>query len=102
MPPMSSMPTPTIASARTMSLPSSLHTQTCVDSIGVISRLTGAMPLWLMPDAAKGATEGEVMAPMPGMPLADMPTTDAGHPVNHHLEVHLVNKSDGNVVTDTA
>ena len=67
-----------------------------------VTLVIGPSQTMLMPDAAKGATEGEVMAPMPGMPLADMPTTDAGHPVNHHLEVHLVNKSDGNVVTDTA
>jgi hypothetical protein len=66
-----------------------------------VTLVIGPSETMLMPDAAKGATSGEVMAAMPGMPMGDMPTTDAGHPVNHHLEVHLVNKSNGKVVTDT-
>ena len=60
----------------------------------------GAVETMLMPDQAKGATAGEVMAQMPGMPMPSMSMTDLGHPVNHHLEVQIVNKANGHVVTD--
>ena len=67
-----------------------------------VTLVIGPTETMVMPDAAKGATDGEIMAPMPGMSIPEMATMDAGHPVNHHLEIHLVNKSDGKVVTDTA
>jgi hypothetical protein len=53
-----------------------------------------------MPDQAKVATAGEVMAPMPGMPMPSMTMMDQGHAVNLHLEVQIVNKANGKVVTD--
>ena len=60
----------------------------------------GPVETMLMPDQAKGATSGEVMAPMPGMPMPTMVMTDHGQPVNHHLEVHIANKATGAVVND--
>ncbi len=47
------------------------------------------------------ATSGEVMVPMPGMPMPAMNTTDQGQPVNHHVELHIFNRVTGAVVTDT-
>jgi len=60
----------------------------------------GPVETMLMPDQVKGATSGEVMAPMPGMPMPTMMMTDHGQPVNHHLEVHIANKATGAVVMD--
>jgi hypothetical protein len=60
----------------------------------------GPVETMLMPDQAMGATTGEVMAPMPGMPMPTMVMTDHGQPVNHHLEVHITNKATGAVVVD--
>jgi len=60
----------------------------------------GPVETMLMPDQAPGATSGEVMAPMPGMPMPTMMMTDHGQPVNHHLEVHIANKATGAVVMD--
>jgi len=60
----------------------------------------GPVATMLMPDQAAGAKAGEVMVPMPGMPLPPMSMTDQGQPVNHHLEVAIVNKTSGAVVTD--
>lgn len=59
----------------------------------------GPVETMLMPDQAVGATSGEVMAPMPGMPMM-MTMTDQGQPVNHHLEVHLANRTTGAVIMD--
>jgi hypothetical protein len=53
----------------------------------------------LMPDQAAGATEGEAMVHMPGMPMPMMSMTDQGKAVNHHLEVHLFDQATGAVVT---
>ncbi len=60
----------------------------------------GPVETMLMPDQAPGATSGEVMAPMPGMPMPTMMPTDQGQPVNHHLEVHIANIATGAVITD--
>ncbi len=60
----------------------------------------GPVETMLMPDQVQGATSGEVMAPMPGMPMPTMMMTDHGQPVNHHLEVHITNTATGAVVKD--
>jgi len=60
----------------------------------------GPVETMLMPDQAQGATSGEVMAPMPGMPMPTMMMTDHGQPVNHHLEVHITNTATGAVMKD--
>jgi len=60
----------------------------------------GPVETMLMPDQAQGATSGEVMAQMPGMPMPTMMPTDQGQPVNHHLEVHIANIATGAVITD--
>lgn len=60
----------------------------------------GPVETMLMPDQAQGATSGEVMVQMPGMPMPTMMMTDQGQLVNHHLEVHLTNKATGAVVMD--
>jgi hypothetical protein len=54
----------------------------------------------LTPDQATKASEGEVMAMMPSMAMSGMAMTDAGHPVNHHLEVHLYNRATGALITN--
>src|SRR5437762_13578605 len=54
----------------------------------------------LMPDQERTATQGEVMAPMPGMAMAPMSMTDQGQPVNHHLEIHIYDKASGAVIKD--
>lgn len=59
----------------------------------------GPVEQMLMPDQARGATSGEVMVAMPGMPMPTMTMTDQGHAVNHHLEVHVF-KTTGAVVKD--
>jgi hypothetical protein len=53
-----------------------------------------------MPNQGMGSMGGEVMAPMPGLPMPSMTTTDQGHAVNHHLEVHVYDKTSGSVVRD--
>jgi hypothetical protein len=60
----------------------------------------GPVATMLMPAQAAGAKEGEVMVPMPGMPMPAMGMTDQGQAVNRHLEVHLFNKASGAVITD--
>jgi hypothetical protein len=60
----------------------------------------GPVETMLTPDQAKGATSGEVMVQMMGVPMPSMSMTDQGQPVNHHLEVHLYNKATGAVITD--
>lgn len=60
----------------------------------------GPVETMLMPDQAKGASSGEVMVAMPGMPMPQMVMTDQGHAVNRHLEVHIVNKATGAVVSN--
>jgi len=63
-----------------------------------VSLEIGNVVTMLMPDQAAGAKEGEVMVHMPGTRMVtDM--TDQGKPVNHHLEVHIYEKSDGARVT---
>lgn len=52
----------------------------------------------LMPGQATGMASGEVMIQMPGMPMPVMTMTDQGQPVNHHLEVHIFNRTTGAVV----
>lgn len=58
----------------------------------------GPVETMLLPTQANGATSGEVMAQMPGMPMPVMTMTDQGQPVNRHLEVHLFNKTTGAVL----
>ena len=60
----------------------------------------GSLEKMLMPGEAQGATEGEVMVQMPGMPMPRVATKDQGYPVNHHLEVQIFDKASGAVVND--
>ncbi|MDQ2809707.1 MAG: hypothetical protein M3Z04_22760 [Chloroflexota bacterium] len=60
----------------------------------------GAAAAMLLPDQAAGAQAGEVQVAMPGMPMPAMSETDQGRPVNHHLEIAIVNKTSGAVITD--
>lgn len=60
----------------------------------------GPVEAMLTPNQAKGATAGEVMVPMSGMSMPSMSMTDQGHPVNHHLEVHVYNRTTGQVLTN--
>lgn len=57
----------------------------------------GPAAMMLTPDQAQGATSGELMVDMPGMGTSAMAMTDEGQPVNHHLEVHVYDKSSGAV-----
>ncbi len=59
----------------------------------------GPLPTMLMPDQASGASEGEVMVGMPGMPMAMMAMTDQGQSVNRHVEVHVYDKGAGAVLS---
>ena len=71
---------------------------------GTLYKLTltiGPVMPMLMPDQAAGAMQGEVMVPMPGMPVPQMVTTDQGQPVNHHLEVAIADKTTGAVISNT-
>lgn len=54
--------------------------------------------MMLMPGEAEGATEGEVMVQLPGMPMPKASMTDQGYPVNHHLEVQIFDKASGAIV----
>jgi hypothetical protein len=74
------------------------HTQTTASYKIVLE--VGAVEKMLTPDQATKASEGEVMATMPGMAMSGMSMTDAGHPVNHHLEVHLYNRATGALITN--
>jgi hypothetical protein len=59
----------------------------------------GPLPTMLMPDQASGATEGEVMVGMPGIPMRPMDAMNEGQPVNRHLEVHVHDKATGTVLS---
>jgi hypothetical protein len=89
----------------------------------------GPAAVMLTPDQVASATSGEVMVDMSSMNMSSMSmptgsssssmtmasaggspstttsmmsmaTTDAGQPVNHHLEVHVYDASTGSVVSD--
>ncbi len=60
----------------------------------------GAAATMLTPAQAAGATAGEAMVAMPGMAMPAMAMTDQGQPVNHHLEVAVLDKTSGQVLTD--
>ena len=60
----------------------------------------GPAETMLTPAQAKGATTGEVMQQVSGMPMSDptMAMTDQGQPVNHHLEVQVADKTTGKIL----
>lgn len=60
----------------------------------------GGTASMLTPEQAAGAKEGEVMVDMPGMAMPAMSMTDQGQPINHHLEIAVVDKASGAVITD--
>lgn len=59
----------------------------------------GPLTTMLMPDQASGATEGELMVGMPGIPMRTMDAMNKGQPVNRHLEVHVHDKASGTVLS---
>jgi hypothetical protein len=59
----------------------------------------GPLTTMLMSDQASGATEGEVMVGMPGIPMRTMDAMNEGQPVNRHLEVHMHDKATGTVLS---
>ena len=65
-----------------------------------VSLVIGPSELLVTPDQASSAMNAEVVSPLPGMPVPQLPTTDQGQTPDHHLEVHLVNKASGKIVTD--
>jgi hypothetical protein len=60
----------------------------------------GGTATMLTAEQAAGAKEGEVMVAQPGMAMPAMPMTDGGQPINHHLEIAVVDKASGAVITD--
>lgn len=61
----------------------------------------GPLATMLMPEQAQGAKEGEVMVQMPGSAMPEMTMTDQGQPVNHHLEVQVIDLATNKVISDT-
>ncbi len=66
---------------------------------GITLTFGAAVPM-LPPEQAASAQAGEVMLQMAGMAMPPMSPTDQGRPVNHHLEIAIVNKTSGAVITD--
>jgi LPXTG-motif cell wall-anchored protein len=62
--------------------------------------IVGPLATMLTPDQAKTAKSGEAMVAMMGMTVPATSMTDQGQPVNHHLELHVYNKTSGAVVSD--
>lgn len=54
----------------------------------------------IMPNMAAGATSGELMVMVPGLPVPPMSMTDQGMPVDHHVEIHIFDLKTGAVVKD--
>lgn len=77
------------------------QTQTTTTDHYKVTLTLGPLANMLMPDQAAGAKEGEVMLAMGGMAMPSMSTTDDGHPVNHHLEIHAYDKITSVLITDT-
>jgi len=90
----------TLAAAAAAQTQASQQTQTTASF--KVSVQVGPLETMLMPDQAAGAKDGEVMVQMPGMPMPSMSTTDQGQPVNHHLEAHIYNKTNGAVLNNVA
>jgi hypothetical protein len=65
-----------------------------------VTLILGPLATMLTPDQAKTAKSGEAMVAMMGMPTPAMMMTDQGQPVNHHLELHVYNKTSGAVASD--
>jgi hypothetical protein len=65
----------------------------------VVALNVGPAETMLMPEQAQAATSGEVMLPMPGMPMDMlMLMPDYGQSANHHLEVHVRDAATGALI----